>query len=150
MSLVEHWDNYEDFPKTHYVNGDKKFSEIKKDDILYCLTEDNKLIEVKVTNPLHESRDYHYVITYNNNKTINFGQTSCGNVRDVEFTSIADFYRYNGCLIYGARFAVVGTNKETVIQYQLRRYYEKVNELKNNIIDCNDVIAKLKNQLCNY
>ena len=54
------------------------------------------------------------------------------------------------CLIYGAIFAVVGTNKETVIQYQLKRYYEKVNELKNNIIDCNDAIAKLKNKLCNY
>lgn len=141
MPLVDHWDNYEPYPTTSHVEGDKTFGEIEKDDTLYCLTEDNKMVEVKVKAPLHIYK-HHWVITYSN-KSINFGTEFCANVEAAQDNSIADFRRYDDYLIFGSRFAVVGTSRESVIKFRQRYYEDKIVKLEDKLKAYKGAVASL-------
>ena len=147
MSIFESYDNYEDYPKTEYFEGDKKFGEIAVGDTLYCINLDDELVEVKVTNPLHVY-DYHWCITYNHNKTINFGTMFCWNVEQAKDKSIADFLDYNGYVMRvgkNNKWVVVGTNKETVIKYRKKYYIDKIIKLEKEVADCRKSLEKLNN-----
>ena len=142
MSLNLFYDCYEPhgtYPKTEYVEGDKKFGEIGIGDTLYLLGIHDTLIELEVTNPFHIAKGNCYITTKGKGMNINFGTQHCANVLEAKNKSIV-FYN-NG---------IIGTNKESVMKRQctflekeLEKYYNGIAELK---IRC-EILEKRLNKL---
>ena len=95
---------YETYPKTEYVEGDKKFGEIGIGGILYCLDRYDTLSELEVKNPFHVTKGRCYITIKGRGNNIDFGSHNCANVLEARDNSIVF---YNDCII--------GTNKESVI-----------------------------------
>ena len=95
---------YETYPRTEYVEGDKKFGEIGIGGILYRLNGDDTLSELEVTNPLHVAKGRCYITIKGRGKNIDFGGHNCANVLEARDKSIV-FYEGG----------IIGTNKESVI-----------------------------------
>lgn len=95
---------YETYPRTEYVEGDKKFGEIGIGGILYCLDRYDTLSELEVTNPFHVAKGRCYITIKGRGKNIDFGSHNCANVLEARDKSIV---LYEG--------GIIGTNKESVI-----------------------------------
>lgn len=95
---------YETYPRTEYVEGDKKFGEIGIGGILYCLDRYDTLSELEVTNPFHVAKGRCYITIKGRGKNIDFGSQYCANVLEARDKSIVF---YDG--------GIIGTNKESVI-----------------------------------
>ena len=95
---------YETYPRTEYVEGDKKFGEIGIGGILYCLDRYDTLSELEVTNPFHVAKGRCYITIKGRGKNIDFGGHNCANVLEARDKSIV-FYEGG----------IIGTNKESVI-----------------------------------
>ena len=88
---------------TKYVDGDKRFVDIKDGDILYFLKR-NDILEIKVSRPWHMARGCYYIsLNSNKIKTINFGTCHCGNTLESKNKSIAYYDGY-----------IIGTNKDFI------------------------------------
>lgn len=110
---------YETYPKTEYVEGDKKFGEIGIGGILYCLDRHDTLSELEVTNPFHVAKGRCYITIKGRGKNIDFGTQNCVNVLEARNKSIVF---YNGYII--------GTNKESVIKKQCTLLEKEITEMK--------------------
>ena len=95
---------YETYPRTEYVEGDKKFGEIGIGGILYYLDRYDTLSELEVTNPFHVAKGRCYITIKGRGKNIDFGSQYCSNVLEARDKSIVF---YDG--------GIIGTNKESVI-----------------------------------
>ena len=95
---------YETYPRTEYVEGDKKFGEIGIGGILYYLDKYDTLSELEVTNPFHVAKGRCYITIKGKGKNIDFGSHNCANVLEARDKSIV-FYEGG----------IIGTNKESVI-----------------------------------
>ena len=95
---------YETYPRTEYVEGDKKFGEIGIGGILYYLDKYDTLSELEVTNPFHVAKGRWYITIKGRGKNIDFGSHNCANVLEARDKSIV-FYEGG----------IIGTNKESVI-----------------------------------
>ena len=95
---------YETYPRTEYVEGDKKFGEIGIGGILYYLDRYDTLSELEVTNPFHVAKGRCYITIKGRGKNIDFGSHNCANVLEARDKSIV-FYEGG----------IIGTNKESVI-----------------------------------
>lgn len=95
---------YETYPRTEYVEGDKKFGEIGIGGILYYLDRYDTLSELEVTNPFHVAKGRCYITIKGRGKNIDFGSQYCANVLEARDKSI---------VLYGG--GIIGTNKESVI-----------------------------------
>ena len=95
---------YETYPRTEYVEGDKKFGEIGIGGILYYLDKYDTLSELEVTNPFHVAKGRCYITIKGRGKNIDFGSHNCANVLEARDKSIV-FYEGG----------IIGTNKESVI-----------------------------------
>ena len=98
---------YETYPKTEYVEGDKKFGEIEIGGVLYCLDRYDSLTELEVTNPFHVTKGHCYITIKGRGKNIDFGSHNCVNVLEARDKSIVF---YDG--------GIIGTNKKSVIEKQ--------------------------------
>lgn len=98
---------YETYPKTEYVEDDKKFGEIGIGGILYCLDRYDTLSELEVINPFHVTKGHCYITIKGRGKNIDFGSQNCVNVLEARNKSIV-FYEDG----------IIGTNKESVIAKQ--------------------------------
>lgn len=122
---------YESYPSTVYVNGDKKFGEIKKGDILYSLNYYG-IKELVVTKPWHEAKGYCY-ISLEKKKNINFGPSNCANV----FSDSK-----NNSIIYYDN-TIIGTNKESVINEQLKNIENEINNEENRLKNLRNEYEKI-------
>jgi hypothetical protein len=110
------------YPETKYVDGDKKFEEIKKDDILYFL-KGNNMLQIKVKIQWHIAKGYCYITLIDHKiKNINFGSCRNANALDSKFKSVV---YYNGYII--------GTNKDTVIKMAIKRSNERIINIDKEI-----------------
>lgn len=127
--LYDCYARYETYPKTEYVDGDKKFGEVGVGGILYCLDRYDTLSELEVTNPFHVAKGHCYITIKGRGKNIDFGAHNCANVLEARDKSIVF---YNDCII--------GTNKESVIN-------TKCNIIENKIAEAKTMCEFLERQL---
>lgn len=140
--------DYETYPSTTKIEGDKTFAEVQKGDILY------RLVTVKVNNeykydfeelvvvrPWHEARGHYYISCKIGKKpyNINFGSASCGNVREESA---------NSSIVY-INCTKIGTNKKSICDVMAKTYEEQIKTLereKNNTLHNLSSIIELKNK----
>ena len=126
---------YETYPGTEYVEGDKKFGELKDGDKLYYLNEYNILKEMVVTRSWHTHEGHCYIKVKDSYfKTIDFGSTSCWNVSNESINNSIVYY--DGC--------VIGTNKESVINTKRKNIENHLNDLEKEVAELKDALSKLK------
>ena len=110
---------YETYPRTEYVEGDKKFGEIGIGGILYCLDRYDTLSELEVTNPFHVAKGRCYISIKGRDKNIDFGSQYCSNVLEA---------RDNSIVFYGG--GIIGTNKESVISKAVNSLTKEIEQAR--------------------
>ncbi len=129
------WYDYEPYPETHYVEGAKKFGELKEGDILYCLKNDCEVEELVVSNPWHETKGHCYISC--GKKAINFGPSNCGNVScDAKRNSVC--YHDIGTL---------GTSRSVVLEKKKKLLMNRVSSIMRDIerleVDKEEITRKI-------
>jgi hypothetical protein len=131
--------SYEMSAKTEYFDGDKKFSDIVENDILYRLCIGSKcdangyiIQELKVTKPFHSAHGHYYISVEGKLHAINFGPTDCVNSKENAKDSV--IYSNDG---------TIGTNKISVITAKRRKIEKEIENAKNQLVrleyDLNDL-----------
>lgn len=133
--------SYEMPAKTEYFDGDKKFSEIAENDILYRLCTGSKpgtkdygyiIQELKVTKPFHQARGHYYISVEGKIRAINFGPTDCINSKE----------NNNNSVIYSNN-EIIGTNKNSIITAKRRKIENEIENVKKRLArleyDLNDL-----------
>ena len=110
---------YETYPRTEYVEGDKKFGEIGIGGILYYLDRYDTLSELEVTNPFHVAKGRCYITIKGRGKNIDFGSQYCANVLEARDKSI---------VLYGG--GIIGTNKESVISKAVNSITKEIQQAR--------------------
>jgi len=110
---------YETYPRTEYVEGDKKFGEIGIGGILYCLDRYDTLSKLEVTNPFHVAKGRCYITIKGRGKNIDFGSHNCANVLEARDKSIV-FYEGG----------IIGTNKESVISEAVNAITKEIEQAR--------------------
>ena len=142
MSSSLFYDCYAPYPvyaKTEYINGDRKFGDLKKNDIIYWLrytknTNEKefsfKVIPLFVKYPWHEAKGHFYItaVEKNNKKHyIDFGESNCWNVREEsKNSSIVEYVKK-----FGDKF--IGTNINSLVKYQRDIYENQIECLQRQI-----------------
>ena len=121
---------YETYPRTEYVEGDKKFGEIGIGGILYCLDRYDTLSELEVTNPFHVAKGHCYITIKGRGKNIDFGSHNCVNVLEARDKSIV-FYEGG----------IIGTNKESVISEAVNAITKEIEQAR---MKCESLEKRLK------
>lgn len=139
-SLFDNWgSSYEPYPNTDYVEGDKKFGELKKGDILCALSEDldgnYQLEELIITNPWYNAKGHCYISCKRNGKRyyINFGPWNCANV---------SVYGPGTSIIYYDDM-VIGTNKISIYNAKYKIIAEKLDRCKKQCKELSDELNLL-------
>ena len=123
--------SYEMSAKTEYFDGDKKFSDIVENDILYRLCTSSKrdtndygyiIQELKVTKPFHSAHGHYYISVEGKLHAINFGPTDCINSKENAKDSV--IYSNDG---------IIGTNKNSVIAAKRRKIENEVENVKKRL-----------------
>jgi hypothetical protein len=120
-SLFDSYADYEPYPSTDYVEGDKSFGELKNGDIIYALKfisikDGFSWTELKVEREWHTTKGHCYLgcVDGKKKKIINFGPSNCANVfSDAKSNSIVWYDDM-----------VIGTNKESVYQKEYEGWKE--------------------------
>ena len=114
------YNNY--YSPTKYVDGDKRFANIKDGDILYFLKR-NDILEIKVSRPWHMARGCYYIsLNSNKIKAINFGTCHSGNTLEAKNKSIVYYDGY-----------IIGTNKDSVINMAINDINDSINNIDKEI-----------------
>ena len=123
--------SYEMPAKTEYFDGDKKFSEIVENDILYRVCTGSKrdtngygyiIQKLKVTKPFHQAHGHYYISVAGKIKAINFGPTDCINSKENNNNSVI---YYND--------EIIGTNKNSVIAAKRRKIENEIENVKKQL-----------------
>ena len=123
--------SYEMPAKTEYFDGDKKFSDIAENDILYRLCTGSKrdtngygyiMQELKVTKPFHSAHGHYYISVEGKLHAINFGPTDCINSKENAKDSV--IYSNDG---------IIGTNKNSVIIAKRHQIEKEIENVKNQL-----------------
>lgn len=131
--------SYNDYycPSTIYSEGDKKFEEVDKDDILYYISRCGEIEEIISNGQLKRSNGKLILSTIRKGKRFiaNFGTLNVANVLEGYKRSMVWFE--NGYL---------GTNRQSIIRQLIREEQEKIEKvnitltsLKNNITKLNEL-----------
>ena len=117
--------DYESYPSTKKIEGDKTFAEVKEDDILYRLVtvkvgDEYKydFEELKVVKPWHEARGHCYISCKIGKKpyNINFGPAGCWNVREESANTSIVYHNYGK----------IGTNKKSICDAVIKAVEEEI------------------------
>ena len=118
------YNNY--YSPTKYVDGDKRFVDIKDGDILYFLKRNN-ILEIKVSRSWHMARGCYYIsLNSNKIKAINFGTCHSGNTLESKNKSIVYYDGY-----------IIGTNKDSVINMAINDINDSINDIDKEISNLN-------------
>jgi hypothetical protein len=120
---------YETYPKTEYVEGDKKFGEIGIGGILYCLDRYDTLSELEVTNPFHVTKGHCYITIKGRGKNMDFGSHNCVNVVEARDKSIV--FNDDG---------IIGTNKKSIIAKQCNILTKEIEHVR---MECKSLEKRL-------
>lgn len=133
-SLFDYYGSYEYFPYTTYSEGDKKFEEIDKGDILYYVSRNGEVEELISNGKMKKNKRYLVLSTLRNGKRfiLNFGPLNIGNVYDSYKNSIMSF-----------EMGYIGTNKKSVAKKLIEEEDKKFKKLFTEISDVQMHLAKL-------
>lgn len=139
-SLFDSFVGYEGFPYTSYSEGDKKFEEIDKGDILYYVSRNGDIEEI-ISNGRMKKNKHHLILSTSRNGKrfiLNFGPLNIGNVYDSYKNSIMSFEK-----------GYIGTDKKSVVKKLIEEEQEKFKKLSVEISNIQIHLTKL-NELENY
>ena len=122
--------DYNNYSRTKYVDGDKRFVDIKEGDILYFLKRNdmfNDILDIKVSRPWHMARGCYYIsLNGNKIKAINFGTCHSGNTLESKNKSIVYYDGY-----------IIGTVKDSVINMAINDMNDSINDIDKEISNFN-------------
>ena len=114
--------SYEMPAKAEYVGGDKKFSEIVKNDTLYSINDWCEIKELKVTKTFHQAHGHCYISVAGKMKAINFGPTNCANSRE----------NANKSIVYSDS-DIIGTNKASVVAIKRKQIENEMDIVRRQL-----------------
>lgn len=157
MSVSLFYSDMSNIPENYlvYIDGEKKFGELQKNDVIYIgmfKYDEIKVYEVKLKDAkLHTSKDYFVYLSLDNKniKKATFGPKN-GN------RWFGDGYSYSTelipessiCVTYG-NLTAFGTNKDTVIEYIKKGVNDSIKEINEQIISLESKISNRKKSLEN-
>lgn len=157
MSVSLFYNDMSNIPENYlvYIDGEKKFGKLQKNDVIYigmCGYDSIKVYEVKLKDAkFHTSKDY-FVYLSLDNKNIKkatfgpkhgnrwFGQGYSYSMELIPESSI--------CVSYG-NLAAFGTNKDTVIEYIQKGINDLIKQTNEQIISLKSKISDKKKSLEN-
>lgn len=121
---------------TKYFNGDKKFEDIDKGDILYYISYQGELEEITSNGKLKKSNGKLILSTTKRGKRyiVNFGTLNVGNT----------FESYKNSMIK-ILDGYLGTNKESVIEQLIKEQQEELDKLRRKTSSLEFRIEQLNN-----
>ena len=149
-----------------YYDGDKKFGELKKNDIIYLYSYSNdKIIEVTIDGTLKTQNNQLYIKTKSfkirpNNKycksqtALVFGPANGSRSgRNEDDTKVVvynpwDVEKSSICISFGGGYAF-GTNKDNVLKYAKSDITSSINKIQSDIEKLQNEITKLSDKLNN-
>lgn len=149
-----------------YYDGDKKFGDLKKGDIIYLYKYSNdKIIEVTVNGTVKTQNNQVYIKTKSfkikpNSKycksqsSLVFGPANGSRSgRSEDDTKVVDYSPWNVekssiCISFGGGYAF-GTNKDNVLKYAKSDITSSINKIQSDIEDLQNEINKLSEKLNN-
>lgn len=159
---------YEDMATNYldYYDGDKKFGELKKNDIIYLYSYSNdKIIEVTVNGTVKTHNNQIYIKTKSfkikpNSKycdpqsSLVFGPANGGrSARNEDDTKVVEYNPWDVekssiCISFGGGYAF-GTNKDNVLKYAKSDITSSINKIQSDIEKLQNEITKLSDKLNN-
>lgn len=157
MSVSLFYNDMSNIPENYleYIDGEKKFGELQKNDVIYIgvLRYDAiKVYEVKLKDAkLHTSKDYFVYLSLDNKniKKATFGPKNGsrwfgeGHSYSTELIPESSI-----CVTYGNLMAF-GTNKDTVIEYIKKGINDSIKEINEQIISLKSKISNREKSLEN-
>lgn len=130
--LYSSYNNY--YPSTIYSEGDKKFEEIGKDNILYYISRCGEIEEIISNGQLKHSNGKLILSTIRKGKRfiVNFGTLNVANVLECYKRSMVWFE--NGYL---------GTNRQSIIKQLIKEEQEKIEKVNVTLSSLKNHITKL-------
>lgn len=157
MSVSLFYSDMSNIPENYlvYIDGEKKFGELQKNDVIYIgmfKYDEIKVYEVKLKDAkLHTSKDYFVYLSLDNKniKKATFGPKN-GNrwFGDGYSYSTALIPESSICVTYG-NLTAFGTNKDTVIEYIKKGINDSIKEINQQIISLESKISNRKKSLEN-
>ena len=150
MSASLFYSDMSNIPENYlvYINGEKKFGELQKNDIIYIgmyKYGSIKVYEVKLKDTkFHTSKDYYVYLSLDNKnfKKATFGPKNGNRWFGKEYGSYSTelIPESSICVTYG-NLVAFGTNKDTVIEYikkgindSIKQTNEQIDALKSQIL----------------
>jgi hypothetical protein len=139
-----------------YIDGEKKFGELQKNDVIYIGAykyDSIKVYEVKLKdNKFHTSKDYFVYLSLDNKniKKATFGPKNGNRWFGKEYGSYSTelIPESSICVTYG-NLTAFGTNKDTVIKYIKKGINNSIKEINEQIISLESKISNRKKSLEN-
>lgn len=158
MSASLFYNDMSNIPENYleYIEGEKKFGELQKNDVIYIGMykgyDSIKVYEVKLKDAkFHTSKDYFVYLSLDNKniKKATFGPKNGsrwfgeGRSYSTELIPMSSI-----CVTYG-NLTAFGTNKDTVIEYIKKGINDSIKEINEQIISLESKISNRKKSLEN-
>jgi hypothetical protein len=158
MSVSLFYNDMSNIPENYlvYIDGEKKFGELQKNDVIYIGAykyDSIKVYEVKLKdNKFHTSKDYFVYLSLDNKniKKATFGPKNGNRWFGKEYGSYSTelIPESSICVTYG-NLTAFGTNKDTVIEYIKKGINDSIKENNEQIISLESKISNKKKSLEN-
>jgi hypothetical protein len=158
MSVSLFYNDMSNIPENYlvYIDGEKKFGELQKNDVIYIGAykyDSIKVYEVKLKdNKFHTSKDYFVYLSLDNKniKKATFGPKNGNRWFGKEYGSYSTelIPESSICVTYG-NLTAFGTNKDTVIEYIKKGINDSIKEINEQIISLESKISNREKSLEN-
>ena len=158
MSTSLFYSDMSNIPENYlvYINGEKKFGELQKNDVIYIgmyKYDSIKVYEVKLKDTkFHTSKDYYVYLSLDNKnfKKATFGPKNGNRWFGKEYGSYSTelIPKSSICVTYG-NLVAFGTNKDTVIEYIKKGINDSIKQTNEQIDALNSQILVKKKSLEN-
>ena len=157
MSVSLFYNDMSNIPENYlvYIDGEKKFGELQKNDVIYIgmLRYDAiKVYEVKLKDAkLHTSKNYFVYLSLDNKniKKATFGPKNGSRWFGQGYSYSTELIPDSSiCVTYG-NLTAFGTNKDTVIEYIKKGINDSIKEINEQIISLESKISNREKSLEN-
>ena len=138
-----------------YIDGEKKFGELQKNDVIYIgmyKYDAIKVYEVKLKDTkFHTSKDYYVYLSLDNKrfKKATFGPKNGSRWFGQGYSYSTELIPESSiCVTYG-NLTAFGTNKDTVIEYIKKGINDSIKQINEQIISLESKISNKKKSLEN-
>lgn len=159
MSASLFYSDMSNIPENYlvYIDGEKKFGELQKNDVIYIgmyICGSIKVYEIKLKdNKFHTSKDYNVYLSLDNK---DFKKATFGPKNGSRWFGQGYSYSYSTELIPESSICVkrgnltaFGTNKDTVIEYIKKGINDSIKHTNEQIISLESKILNMKKSLEN-